>query len=278
MTLSIIILNYKTKHLLRLILKNVQALTIPVPYEIIVIDNASEDGSAEMVANLYPTVKLIQSRENVGHAKGNNLGIRQAQGEFLLIVNTDIIIPDAESIMTAFEYLKQNPDVGILGPQLRNGDGSIQASCFRPYGSYTPLYRRTPLGRLGFAQRDLQRHLMTDFDHESLIDVDWILGACMFVRRSAVEKSGAFNENFFLYFADFELCDRLRFYGYRVVYFPDIHIVHYHRRESAQHSVWGGLGSLLNYVTRVHLKDWLKYKRIANKGYGTYSKHYISKQ
>lgn len=272
-TISIIILNYKTKHLLRLILKNLLELDIPVSYEIIVIDNASEDGSAEMVQKLYPTVQLINSPDNVGHAKGNNLGIKQAKGEFLLIINTDIIFPNAKSITTVLEYMRENPDVGIVGPQLRNGDGTIQASCFRPYGAYTPLYRRTPLGRLGFAQRDLQRHLMTDFDHQSLIDADWILGACMFVRTSALDKSGIFNEDFFLYFADFELCDRLRFYGYRIVYFPDIHIVHYHRRESAQHSVWGGLGSLLNYVTRVHLKDWLIYKRIVKQGYGTDSRH-----
>lgn len=271
--ISIIILNYKTKHLLRLILKNLQALQIPVPHEIIVIDNASEDGSVEMVKELYPNVTLIHSPDNVGHAKGNNLGIAQAKGEYLLIINTDIIIADASSITTVLDYMHDNPDVGIVGPQLRNGDGSIQASCFRPYGSFTPLFRRTPLGRLGFAQRDLQRHLMTDFDHDTMIDADWILGACLFVRKSALEKAGAFNEDFFLYFADFELCDRLRFYGYRIVYFPDVNIVHYHRRESAQHSVWGGLGSLLNYVTRVHLQDWLKYKRIAKQGYGTDSRY-----
>lgn len=268
-TLSIVILNYKTKNLLRLILRNLYELRISVPHEVIVIDNASEDGSAEMVRTLYPQVKLIVNSKNLGHARGNNLGIAAARGEFLLVMNTDIIIPEVSDITAILDYMCEHPDVGLVGPQLRNGNGTIQASCFRPYGSLTPFYRRTPLGHFAFAQRDLQRHLMTDFDHESLIDVDWILGACMFVRRSALIKAGAFNENFFLYFADFELCDRLRFYGYRVIYFPGMHIVHYHRRESAQHSVWGGLGSLLNYVTRVHLKDWRTYKRIAKSTYAS---------
>ena len=265
--LSIIILNYKTKHLLRLVLKNLHGLELPFEHEVIVVDNASDDGSVEMVTEMYPNVKLIANADNTGHAHGNNLGIAQAKGEYLMVMNTDIIISQAKDVVPLLEYMKQNQKVALVGPQLRNGDGTVQSSCFRPYGAWTPLYRRTPLGRLGFAQKDLQRHLMTDFDHQSVREVDWILGACFVVRRSALEEVGAFNDSFFLYFADFELCDRLIHHGYKVVYYPKVHIVHYHRRQSAQRSVWGGLGSLLNYVTRIHLKDWLTYKRINKKGY-----------
>ncbi|MDP3971189.1 MAG: glycosyltransferase family 2 protein [bacterium] len=262
--ISIIILNYKTKHLLRLVIKNLQDLNITLPYEIIVIDNASQDGSVEMVEELYPNIKLIVNPKNTGHAHGNNLGIAQAKGEYLLIMNSDIIFSKPSDIMKMIMYLDEHQNVGLLGPQLRNGDGTIQKSCFRPYGRFTPIYRRTPLGKFGPAQRDLDRHLMSDFDHNSLREVDWILGACIFVRKSAIEKVGSFNEKFFLYFADFELCDRLRNSDYKVIYYPDVEIVHYHKRESAQSSIWGGLGSLLNYVTRVHLNDWITYKKISN--------------
>lgn len=270
-TLSIIILNYKTKHLLRLVIKNIHNLGLDVPYEIIVVDNASHDGSAEMVEELYPDVTLIRNPENTGHAHGNNIGIAQAKGEYLLIMNTDIIISSKSDISNVLNYMNANPNVGLVGPQLKNGDGTVQNSCFRPYSTMTPIYRRTPLGKYPFARKDLARHLMTDFDHTTIKEVDWLLGACLFTRREIIEKIGAFNEEFFLYFADFELCDRLRFHGYSVVYFPDVNIVHYHRRESAQKSIWGGLGSLLNYVTRVHVRDWQVYKKIVKQGYGTHS-------
>lgn len=260
--LSIIILNYKTKHLLRLVLKNLLQLNINLPYEIIVVDNASHDGSVEMVQQLYPQVRLIASSENTGHARGNNLGIRSAQGDYLLIMNSDIIFFQPDDITRIIEYLDTHPAVAILGPKLMNGDGSVQNSCFRPYSNFTPLYRRTPLGKLPWAKRDLERHLMSDFDHGQLQEVDWVLGAVLFVRQAVLERVGNLNENFFLYFADFELCDRVRRHGYKVIYYPSVTIVHYHRRESAQGSLWGGLGSLLNYTTRIHLKDWFTYRKI----------------
>lgn len=270
MKLSIVILNYKTKHLLRLAIKNLLELDIPVEHEIIIVDNASEDGSVEMVEELYSeSVTLIANPENTGHAHGNNIGFKVATGEYILVLNSDIIFLSPDDVMTLVDYMDEHKDVGLLGPKLRNGNGTVQLSCFRPYGNWTPLYRRTPLGKLGFAQRDLNRHLMIDFDHNITQEVEWILGASMLIRKEALDKVGYFNELFFLYFADYELCDRLRFHGYKVIYYADAKIVHYHRRESAQRSIWGGLGSVLNYTTRIHVKDWLTYKRIAKQGYGT---------
>ncbi len=271
--LSFIILNYKTKHLLRLVLQNLQRLNLTLSYEIIVVDNASNDGSAEMVAEHYPEVTLIRSPENTGHAKGNNLGIAKATGEYLIVMNSDVIFLNRDDLTHLANYMDEHPDVALLGPQLRNADDSVQHSCFRPYSMLTPIYRRTPLGKLGAAQRDLANHLMVDFDHRSTREVDWLLGAALVMRKSVIEQIGAFNEKFFLYFADFELCDRIRFHGYKVVYYPDVHIVHYHRRESAQRSFWGGMGSVLNYTTRIHLKDWRTYLKISKHGYASDSKY-----
>ena len=271
--LSFIILNYKTKHLLRLVLQNLQRLQLTVSYEIIVVDNASQDGSAELVAQRFPAVRLIASPTNTGHAKGNNLGIAEATGEYLVIMNSDIIFLNASDLSNIAQYLDTHPAVALLGPQLRNADDTVQYSCFRPYSPLTPIYRRTPLGRLGFAQRDLANHLMTDFDHKETREVEWLLGAALVVRKAVIDQLGAFNEEFFLYFADFELCDRIRSNGYKVIYYPDVHIVHYHRRESAQRSFWGGIGSLLNYTTRIHLKDWWRYLKISKQGYADHSRN-----
>lgn len=269
--LSIVILNYKTKHLLRLVIKNLMGLHLTIPYEIIVVDNASHDGSVEMVRELYPSVQVVASSANTGHARGNNIGITQARGEYVVVMNTDIIFFTPQDIVDIVSYLDHHPAVAMLGPKLRNADGTIQYSCFRPYSRFTPLYRRTPVGRLAWAKQDLAEHLMTDFKHDTIREVDWLLGAVLFIRRSVLQQVGAFNESFFLYFADFELCDRVRWYQYKVIYYPFVNIVHYHRRESAQGSIWGGLGSLLNYTTRVHLSDWRKYRRIVRQGYASYT-------
>ncbi|EKD78513.1 MAG: family 2 glycosyl transferase [uncultured bacterium] len=269
--LSFVILNYKTKHLLRLVLRNLQNLQLSLPHEVIVVDNASGDGSAQMVQRLYPDVRLIVSPVNTGHAKGNNLGITQAVGEYVVIMNSDIIFFDQQDIVRMVAYLDSHPEVALLGPQLRNADDTIQYSCFRPYSLFTPVYRRTPLGRLSFAQKDLAQHLMVDFDHQEVREVDWLLGAALMARKQVLDTLGAFNEQFFLYFADYELCDRIRFHGYKVVYYPDVHIVHYHRRESAQKSFWGGIGSVFNYTTRIHMKDWWIYLRINQRGYASHS-------
>ncbi len=269
--LSIIILNYKTSHLLRLVLKNLLKLEITVSFEIIVVDNASGDGSAEMVERLYPQVTLIKNPKNIGHAQGNNAGIKVAKGKYVVILNSDIIFRQAKDITEIIHYLEQHSDVAILGPKLLNADNTTQISCFRPYSKFTPLYRRTPLGKLAVAKRDLNRHLMSDFDHAETSEVDWLLGAVLFMRKAVLDQCGALDSRFFLYFADYELCDRVKFYGYKVMYYPLVNIVHYHRRESADGSMWGGLGSLLNYTTRVHLKDWFTYLAIKKQGYGSHS-------
>ena len=265
MKLSIIILNYNTKNLLRLCLKNLLSLDLQFPHEIIVVDNASKDNSSEMMKNIYPQITLIKSEKNIGHARGNNLGIKKASGNYILIINTDIIFTKSADLEKVLDYMDHNPKIAIVGPKLINGSGSIQNSCYRRYNFFTPIYRRTPLGGLKFARHDLQRHLMWDFDHMQTKEVDWILGACMFIRKDFLHKFGFFDKNFFLYFADYELCDRAKNAGYQVYYFHDTKIVHYHKRESAQGAIWAGLGSFLNYTTRVHIKDWIRYLIKRNK-------------
>ncbi|MBU0671056.1 glycosyltransferase family 2 protein [Patescibacteria group bacterium] len=262
MKFSFVILNYNTSNLLRLCLKNIYSLNIPVEFEVIVVDNASSDNSVKIAKHQFPQTKLILSKKNIGHAAGNNLGIKEAKGEYIVILNTDIIIPSAKSIEKIISYLDNHPRVGLLGPKLLNGDGSVQNSCYRPYKFFTPIYRRTPLGNLKGAKKDLARHLMLDFDHNETREVEWILGACMFIRKSVLDKLNGFNESFFLYFADYELCDRIRENDYQIMYFSDSDIIHYHRRESASRSEWPGLSNVINYTTRAHIKDWIKYLKI----------------
>lgn len=255
MKLSFVILNYKTKNLLRLCLKNILKLNLPFAYEIIVVDNASKEDLRD-IQELYPRVKFIFSKTNLGHGAGNNIGIKNSSGEYIAVVNPDIIFTRQQDFIDILNFLDAQPAIAILGPQLKNPDGAVQCSCLRPYSFWTPIYRRTPLGILPWAKKDIARHLMEDFDHTENREVEWILGACMFLRRSALEKIGLFNASFFLYFADYELCDRARKNGFKVIYFAKTAIIHYHKRESAQKSF---LSNLFSYPTRVHIKDWLTY-------------------
>lgn len=256
--LSFIILNYKSPDHFRLCIENIQKLGLDYDYEIIAIDNASNDGSDERIPELFPDVTYIANSKNVGHPAGNNVGFRVATGEYVVMVNPDIIFRSKEDVDRIVQYLDAHTDVAILGPKLHNPDGSIQNTCFRKYSRLTPIYRRTFFGKLPFGKRDIHRHLMTDFNHDDTREVEWLLGACLFIRKSALDEIGFMNEKLFLYFGDYELCDRAREKNWKVVYYHDTSgIFHYHKRESAS-SRFSFLQAF-SYVTRIHLKDWMEY-------------------
>lgn len=268
MKLSFVVLNYRAPHHLRICCEYLAKLELPFSYEIIVVDNASHDESLELVQsvqNAYPEapITIIANPENGGHAKGNNVGIRQATGEYVMIINPDIMLKDAADIVRMVSYMDGHQQTAILGPKLHNPDATIQFSCYRKYSLLTPAYRRSFLGKLPWAKRDIARHLMTDFDHNEIRSVDWVLGACMLIRASVIKEIGGFYENFFLYFADYELCDRARQAGYDVIYLPDTqHVIHYHQRQSVTSRF--SVLQAVSYLTRRHLMDWWVYLKKSN--------------
>jgi GT2 family glycosyltransferase len=276
MDVSIIINNYKTRGLLKQCLKGIFSNPPSLNFEVVVIDNNSEDGSNELVREMFAlpdgaeskqelsengvtgtieelskNVRLIVARANLGHHKGNNLGIKYSTGKYVLILNTDILFFD-NAVEKMYRFMEENPKVALAGPKLKNPDGSIQMSCMRFPKLLTPFYRRTFLGRFKFAQAEVDQYLMHDFDHNSTIGVDWILGACEIVRREAIDKVGRMDEDLFLYFGDVAWCKNFWLNGYSVYYFNDCNIIHYHKRESAE-------GGIFSRTFRIHAKDWLKY-------------------
>ena len=152
--------------------------------------------------------------------------------------------------------MEQQPEIGVVSPKLINPDGSIQDSCRRFPSWPMPLYRRTALGKLPWAKKKLGYYLMADWDHASSRPVDWLFGACLLLRRSAFEKVGLFDERFFMYFEDLDLCRRFWEAGYSVYYFADVELVHYHQRLSAER---GGVIGLFNRAGRIHLMSGVKY-------------------
>lgn len=264
MDLSIIILNYKTKGLVKQCIKGIDLLNLKLDYEIIVVDNGSNDSCVEMIrqnyivnkdVNFKGQIKLIESKENVGYTAGNNLGIKKARGEYILILNPDItVLKDA--IETMIKFLKENPKVGMVGPKLINPDGTIQYSCYQFPRWYTPILRRTILGKLPFAKKILRRYLLMDWDHNQNRRVEWLLGSGTMIKREALEKVGLMDERFFLYYSDIDWCRRFWQDDFAVYYLALAEMVHYHQRLSAEVP---GIRSIFSKVTRIHISDAIKY-------------------
>lgn len=257
MKLSIIILNYKTRGLLRQCLKGLLQHLPNVEHEILVVDNASHDGTADMIVREFPGVICIETERNLGFGGGMNVGIQKAHGEYILLLNTDIAILD-DALSSLIAYLDGHPTVGLIGPRLVNPDGSTQLSCYRFPNFFTALWRRTPFGKLPSIQHQLRSYMMADFDHKSDRPVGWILGACMMVRRKTLDAIGLFDERFFLYVEDTDLCRRCWEAGHEVHYVSSAEIVHYHERLSAGSP---GFRAIFAYATRVHISSWIKYFR-----------------
>jgi hypothetical protein len=229
--LSIIVVNYNSRDLLRGCLRSIEEHARSFDPEVIVIDNASSDGSAEMVAEEFPWVTLQANKTNLGYTGGVNQGLRMCRGEFILILNADIVLQES-SVAELLSFMKEHPDAGIVGPQLRFPNGELQLSCRTFYSFRTLLYRRTFLGRLFPNSKALREHMMADWDHSEPRVVDWVLGGCILVRRQALSNVGLMDERYFLYLEDVDWCYRMRQYGWKVYYNPYSVITHYYRQGS----------------------------------------------
>jgi len=256
MDISIIIVNYKSKDKA---LKSIQAVrgseTGGLANEIILVDNASGGGNADAIRTAFPDMKIIESDRNLGMGAGNNLGIKAAAGKYILVLNPDTYL-EKNTLKSLYAYLDENPDVGIVGPKLFYPDGKLQVTCFRFPKPYTFLLRRTFLGCI-FKQA-LDDYLMADYDRQSVKEVDWIMGSCFLLRRSVLGKiGGAFDERFWMYFEDTDLCRRVQNAGYKVVYYPQASAVHDHGRGSAKNPWY--IAPFKDRLARAHIFSWAKF-------------------
>ena len=255
MDLSIIVVNYNSREKTLNCLKSIfESDLAGIDFEVILVDNNSKENIETEVNDLYPQVKIIKSEKNLGMGGGNNLGIKEAAGKYVLILNPDTM-PKPDAIRKMYNYLEANEKVGIAGPKLLYPDGQLQYSCFRGWKFLTPLFRRTFLGRI--AKKHLDNFLMRDFDHNSAREVDWLMGSCLMIRESILDKIGFFDERFFMYFEDTDLCRRVRQAGQQVIYFPEAIVIHDHVRASAKKPWY--LAPFLNKLSRTHIASWIKY-------------------
>ncbi len=260
MDISIIIVNYKSKGFVLNCVQSIMDADFDLgerklQYEIIVVDNNSRDGLGDILAWQYPSVKFIQNKKNIGMGAGNNTGIKRANGDFIVIMNPDTIAMK-DTFLELYRFMQENKQVGVVGPKQLNPDKTVQNSCYRRHSLLTPLYRRTPLGSFSFARKHLDKFLMKDFDKKEVREVDWLLGSFLFCRREALKQVGYFDERFFLYFEDTDLCRRFWQKKWKVVYNPKVKIIHNHNRQSANVKWYKFFASK---ASREHILSWLKY-------------------
>ncbi len=254
MELSIVILNYFTKDLIRELLKNLLALDLPFSYEIIVVDNASFDG-VKVVVEKYPQIRFIQSKTNDGYAAGNNIGIKQAKGKYILICNPDLAFMQ-NAIAKLYQYMEVNPEVALAGPRLINADKSLQYSATGFPDWHLPFYRRTFLSNTRAGRAWLKEYLLEDMDHTQNFYVPTLFGACLIVRTSALFKVGLLDERYFMYLEDLDWSRRFWENNFKVAYVGEAEVIHLHKRESAQNNI---LKILIKKTTRAHIISFFKY-------------------
>jgi GT2 family glycosyltransferase len=223
--LSITILSWNTQDDLRACLASLQNCRADADFEVIVVDNNSEDGSPDMVEREFEWVRLYRMDRNLGFCAGHNFAVAQRKGRHAFLLNSDTIVHPG-ALSKSLEFMRANPDVGIVGPKLLNSDGSLQMSCRKFPNPVAALFRNTPLGRLFPNNRFTREYLMTDFHHDKVADVDWVSGAAVMVRDQLIEESGVFDEGYFMFCEDIDLCWRAWKAGFRVVYLPDAVVTH----------------------------------------------------
>ena len=217
-SVSVIVLSYNTRDLTLTCLEHFAPQALATGWEVIVVDNGSQDGTVSAVNRKFPQVKVVRSEENRGFAAGVNLGLAQAQGEAILLMNSDVLASFAAlSALPAF--LDAHPQVGALSPRLCTREGAPQAFAYGGDPTLGYLLRRG-LHRL------LGRGPLHDWAIETPIEVDWVSGACLCVRRETLEQVGLLDERFFLYFEDNDWCLRMRQAGWKVMYVPTVAVVH----------------------------------------------------
>jgi GT2 family glycosyltransferase len=231
---SIIIVNWNVCALLRRCLAGLpEAVGPDIRTEVIVVDNASHDGSVAMVRAEFPAVRLLANRENRGFAGGNNQGMAAGRGRTLLLLNPDTE-PAPGALAAMLATLDSAPGIGMVGPRLLNPDGSTQPSRRRFPTLVTALIESTPLQPYFPDHPLLRRYYVADRPATERQDVDWITGACMLVRRAVVQQVGGFDERYFMYSEELDWCRRIREAGWRIVYEPAAAVVHHEGQSSAQ--------------------------------------------
>lgn len=260
MKLSVIIVNYNVKYFLEVCLHSVLRAMEGIAAEVIVVDNNSEDSSCTMIKEQFPSVLLIENKENRGFSKANNQGVAIAKGEYILFLNPDTVMPE-DFFTKTLAYMDAHPEAGAIGPRLIDGKGTFAPDAKKSFPSLSvALFKTTGINKLFSKSPFFNKYYAVDVGEREVAPVDVLSGCCMMVRRAAMDKAGGpFDEDYFMYCEDVDLSYRIEKAGYKNIYFPEAELIHY-KGESTR-------------------KMTLSYVRIFNEALITFvKKHYTKKQ
>jgi len=230
--LSIVLVNWNGLNVLRNCLVSIFGRSQDIEFEVILVDNGSQDGSVDAIKAEFPKVKVVQNNNNVGFAAANNQAFAVSRGRYVLLLNNDtVVLPNALS--RSVRYLDQNPEAGVLGCRIEFPDRSFQTSCYR-FTDLLELFmiRCLPLGSVRHERFNVARYWGRQFTSPTPVDV--VAGCFMLVRREIITTVGGLDEDFFMYGEDEEWCSRIKKAGWLIIYFPQATIIHIHRFSSGQ--------------------------------------------
>lgn len=245
--LSIIIVSYKSKEHLKVLLPSIFASTKKYSYEVIVVDNDSQDGTAESVSSLLPMIpnlKLINNQNN-GFSAGNNLGIKKSSGKYILLLNPDMQVrPDTFEVM--LDMMENRPNVGISGCKLIKADGKLDLACRRRFPNPWNSFKRLFL----LNKKDYN---YSNINEDQEMEVDSVVGAFLLIRKSVIDKIGLLDEKFFMYGEDLDWCWRCKEVGFKVWYYPKTVVTHYKGESSKKEP--------FKMLKAFHDSMWIFYKK-----------------
>ncbi|MEI6633810.1 MAG: glycosyltransferase family 2 protein [Chlamydiota bacterium] len=250
--LSLVVVSWNSSPYLRGCLSSIPAGAGKLSFEVFVVDNASRDGSADLVRAEFPSAHLIANTVNRGFAAANNQGLRLATGRYALLLNPDTRVHEG-ALERLAAFMDGNPDAGACGPLLLNEDGSVQHAARRFPTFGFAFGSKTVLGRLGFFRRSYDRVKMRGERFDEAMEVDQPSGAALFLRRSVLDRVGLLDEGYFIFFEEVDLCRRIRDAGCRIVLRPEARITHYggrSRRQNRAAVILPGARSLLRYFRK----------------------------
>ena len=247
--LSIIIVNYNVREFLHHALVSLQKAMKGIRGETIVVDNASDDGSIEMVKRRFPKVRLIANDSNLGFARANNVGLKQARGKYILLINPDTLVQE-NTLQVMIRFFEENPDVGLAGCKILNPDGTFQLACRRSFPApWAAVTKMIGLSALFPGSRLFGRYNLSYLSPDETYEIDAVSGSFMMVRREAYEQVGGLDEDFFMYGEDLDWCYRIQRAGWKNYYVHSTQIIHY-KGESTKRS---NLNEIRTFYQAMHL-------------------------
>ena len=249
---SALVVSYNVRPQLLDTLHTLYATSSP-EIEVVVVDNASSDGSAAAVAEQFPQTTVISLEENVGFGRANNAGLDHSTGEFVLLLNPDVLVMDG-CVRELAGFMRDHPDVGAAGPRIERPDGRLDLAARRAFPSpSTAFYRFSGLGRLFPRSPRFNRYNLGNLPPDQLQEIDSGTAACLMVRRAAIDQVGFFDPDYFMFGEDLDLCYRLKAAGWKVFYVPTARAVHLKGSSTRQ-----ATGRML---FEFHRAMWIFYKK-----------------